>query len=295
VDDPEANFRIPWLSRRRLLGSLAGLGAAQTLGWTKKGAAQSSTPDPDHSNIGDGSASSPYQLVLRCNLNQIDSGTLDALAGVLNTQIAHDFAPIWNIHAVVAALPKGSGAVTGTWPIEIVTENSDPVCSHTDSGHYDRYPCSCNYGNPQAYVIYDENHPRLLAHAVSHECLEMLANPHVNLFRSLISPDPTLGTVCYLVEVCDPCWQIDYNYEIDQGGRPYLVTDFVTPRYFDNGLSPIPGVSYSCKGSVIAPRGIALGCNQQGTDSSGKVWWQAVQTLCGPVVSALNFSDPNCD
>ncbi len=175
----------------------------------------------------------------------------------------------------------------GVWPIEIVTETSDLYCRYPESGHFDKYPCSRDHGKPQAYVLYDKNHPRLLAHAVRHESLEMLANPHLSSFRELKSLDPAPRDVLYIVEVCDPCWQIDYSYEIDHGGNVYLVSDFVTPRYFDADPTPTPGVAYSCKNSVTAPRGIALGCNQQGTDLSGKNWWQAVQTASGITVCPL--------
>ena len=80
---------------------------------------------------------------------------------------------------------------------------------------------------------------------LSHEVLEMLADPCGNhLSPRRIRRDPTSAS-SYLVEVCDPCQSIWYPVN----GVP--VSDFYTPRYFDPVA--IPGVRYSFTGAIEQP------------------------------------------
>jgi len=113
VDVPETNPRISRPTRRRLLGGLAGLAGAARLGWWDRIAAQSATPSPEASNTGDGSAEAPFQLVILSDLEEIDTNLLSDLAEVLNKQISNDFAPAWNIHAIVKPYPKKNE--DGSW------------------------------------------------------------------------------------------------------------------------------------------------------------------------------------
>ena len=63
----------------------------------------------------------------------------------------------------------------------------------------------------------------------SHECLEMLTNPLGD--RVIVGPSPAAPDhqVELLVEICDPVQAPAFGYRIGN----VLVSDFVTPSYFD--------------------------------------------------------------
>ncbi len=66
---------------------------------------------------------------------------------------------------------------------------------------------------------------------MSHELLEMLVDPGINLMAQGPDPsqrsDPT-ALAFYMYEVCDPCEADQYGYEIDG----VTVSDFVHPSWF---------------------------------------------------------------
>jgi hypothetical protein len=60
----------------------------------------------------------------------------------------------------------------------------------------------------------------------SHELLEMLVDPDINL-TATVQPDVN-HMILYSYEVCDPCEYDPYGYKIDN----VLVSDFVHPAWF---------------------------------------------------------------
>ncbi len=61
----------------------------------------------------------------------------------------------------------------------------------------------------------------------SHELLEMLIDPDINL-TAFVQPTPTEGKL-YAYEVCDACEADEYGYTIGT----VLVSDFVYPAWFE--------------------------------------------------------------
>jgi len=61
----------------------------------------------------------------------------------------------------------------------------------------------------------------------SHEVLEMLADPNINL---TVLEETQQGRYLYSYEVCDACQAEDYAYKIDG----VLVSDFVFPSWFES-------------------------------------------------------------
>jgi hypothetical protein len=55
----------------------------------------------------------------------------------------------------------------------------------------------------------------------------------------------------YLIEACDPCQACSYDIS------GVLVSDFITPHYFEPHL--LPGVRYSFTGAITAPRQVLRG------------------------------------
>jgi hypothetical protein len=100
----------------------------------------------------------------------------------------------------------------------------------------------------------------------SHEVLEMLADPSLNRMVAGDSPMPGQGRVEFLVEVCDPCQSRDHAYPVNE----LLVSDFVTPQYFDPATNP--GVRYSFNRSVSRPHEVLADGYLSWRTPDGHLW-----------------------
>lgn len=205
----------------------------------------------------------PVHIALVDESGQVTLEELQSLAGSLNEQIQRDFAPIWNVKASVGAYTKAPPA---TWAVIIQKALDQPgaLGYHTD-----------NANQPVAYVEYQPG-PNGYTVTVSHEALEMLADPygsrmHGALLPEGISPqqvgmtDPS-QQVQYLLEVCDPCEETAYLV----GGNE--LSDFLLPAWYYT--APQAGACYSCQGGCTQPRQVVNGGYVSFGNPSGE-WWQA--------------------
>src|SRR5207244_478688 len=124
------------------------------------------------------------QIALVSKTAEIGPTELARVAAALNTQLARDFAPVWNVDAAVT-----TERAKGAWPL-IVTDDAPAAGVHID-----------DQGRPTAIVGYADD----WALAASHELLEMCVDPHGNRLITARAVKPGQGRVDYLVEVCDPC------------------------------------------------------------------------------------------
>jgi hypothetical protein len=170
--------------------------------------------------------------------------SLDQLAvasAAVQKQITRDFGPIWQISADVAAFGKLSDVPLGYWPIII----RDDIHEQGAAGiHLNK-----RNGQPFALVQFSDNWTL----TVSHECLEMLADPSGNRTQAGNSAANGQGRVEFLVEVCDPSEAVQFAYS----ANGVLVSDFYTPNFFDPVAAP--GVRYSFTGAITEPRQVLDG------------------------------------
>lgn len=168
----------------------------------------------------------------------VPPGQLQQIATAVQQQVDNDFAPVWGVRADISA-PAAGDAIPTAWPLNVVDPGSlNPEESGT---HLD------DQGQPYAQVI---NGPDLSS-VISHEVLEMLADPWGNRFV----PGPDIDTgypdrrVFYLVEVCDPCEKSKYPIDGVQ------VSDFVRPSFYDpNGVAP-----FDFRGTLAGPLKVPQG------------------------------------
>ena len=80
---------------------------------------------------------------------------------------------------------------------------------------------------------------------LSHEVLEMIADPYGNRLVAAMHPTQQDRRVRYLLEICDPCQSMWYPVN----GVP--VSDFYTPRYFDP--VQVEPTRYSFTGAIERP------------------------------------------
>jgi hypothetical protein len=183
-------------------------------------------------------------LVSETDAVQLDD--LSTVSAAMQKQVTRDFGPIWNVDATVDAFDSLDSVPVDYWPVIVADDINQPGAAgfHTD-----------DHGQPFALVQVDDNWPL----TVSHETLEMLADPFGNRTIAGLppdgAPDPigSLDRVTYLVEVSDPCEDAQFSYN----SNGIAVSDFITPNYYDPTASG--GVRYSFTGSITAPHTVLEG------------------------------------
>jgi hypothetical protein len=161
-----------------------------------------------------------------------DAEIQDAIRGV-NRQIHDDFAPYWGMDATLrleghAGRPSDSLAESGE---NLADMRGDaliyvwhPVDLRGALGYHARNFLGIPYGFVFPQVSQQLNEPWPVS--LSHEALEMIADPEVNLLVMGPHPANPGGVVFYWYEMCDAV-QAE-SYEVD--GVP--VSNFLLPLYF---------------------------------------------------------------
>ena len=137
----------------------------------------------------------------------------DALIAALQAFVDNDVAPVWG---TPARLVKSSGFVPGHWAMVFLDDADQPGAL----AYHDLTPD----GLPESKVFVKttlKNHD-LVSVSASHELVEMLVDPAINLMTT--GPDPKL---VYAYESADPVEQLSYPV------RGIAMTDFVYPSYFE--------------------------------------------------------------
>ncbi len=140
------------------------------------------------------------------------------LAAALTRQAHEDFGPIWGIAADVVAATEPSPL---SWNLFLV----DDVTSKSALGNHADTPTTL----PAGYVFCKTTiaDGSLISTSASHELLEMLADPYAN---RAVAVNVGGQIRIYALEVADPCEDDQFAYK---GADGILVSDFVTPEYFD--------------------------------------------------------------
>jgi hypothetical protein len=138
------------------------------------------------------------------------------------TQVSRDFAKVWGVDADLKFIPKGSNADPGSWWIGVF-DDSDQAGA---LGYHDLTPEGLPLG--KVFAGTDKKYGYQWTVTFSHELLEMLGDPDINL-TALVQKDDTTGTM-YAYEVCDACEADENGYKINN----VLVSDFVYPSWFES-------------------------------------------------------------
>lgn len=163
-----------------------------------------------------------------------------ALVAALQTQVTRDFAPAWGVDATLTFVPTGGKPDPGTWWLSIL-KNSDRAIA---LGYHDLTPDGLPIGKSFAGTDGDFGHSWTVT--ASHELLEMLADPHVNL-TVFVHPTPA-DRKLYTYEICDPCQDDSFSYDIGT----VKVCDFVYPAYFQSSPQP-SGTKFDHLGHLQKP------------------------------------------
>lgn len=183
----------------------------------------------------------------------MDLSELARASAALQKQVTRDLAPRWGVTATVDAFPRLDDVPAGYRPIVLTFQSlNGRVGIHLDHN-----------GQPYALI---EMTPLWSLHA-SRACLEMLINPFGLRTASTRSPRSDQQPVELLLEICAPCQDARYGYEING----VLVSDFCTPAYF--GVST-NDPRYSFGGSIDAPFQVLPGGHLTFREVLTDRWWR---------------------
>lgn len=141
---------------------------------------------------------------------------LKKMVDAIQVQIDRDWTPAWGIPAKLNLLPHGQHPPANMWWLGIF-DNADQAGA---LGYHDLTSAGLPIGKVFAKTTLDAHD--LVSVTLSHEVLEMLGDPDINLIVQK-------GARGYSYEVCDAVEDDSLGYDIN-GVR---VSDFVYPQYFE--------------------------------------------------------------
>jgi len=144
------------------------------------------------------------------------------VVAALQKQVTNDFAPVWGAPAQLTIVPKGNQPPSGSWWL-VLLDDSDQANA---LGYHDLTTEGLPIG--KVFAASDLKAGTSWTVTASHELLEMLADPNVNL-TVFVEGSNTAG-VLYAYEVCDACEDDSLGYQIDN----VLMSDFVYPSWFES-------------------------------------------------------------
>jgi hypothetical protein len=206
----------------------------------------------------------PQNIAIVSLANEVSMRSLLQATAAVQKQVTRDFEPIWGTPGNVDAFADFNDVPSDYLPVALFRDvrqfaaqmvelvGRDPatrVISAFERGRLTGIHLNSFTRQPFALVAATGAWTVTL----SHEILEMLADPSGNRLVAAYHPNPAQRgrRVQYLLEVCDPCLSRWYSVN----GVP--VSDFVTPQYFDPVR--VPGMRYSFTGSLVEPRHILEG------------------------------------
>jgi hypothetical protein len=145
------------------------------------------------------------------------------VVAALQQQVTNDFRPIWGTDAELTMVPQGTQAPASTWWL-VILDDSDQAGA---LGYHDLTPDGLPIG--KVFAASDLKAGTSWSVTASHELLEMLADPNINLTVFVQNANNTSGTL-YAYEVCDACEDDSFGYKINN----ILVSDFVYPAWFES-------------------------------------------------------------
>ncbi len=166
------------------------------------------------------------QIAIINESSAVKAKELPVVIAALQNQVTRDFAPIWGVSAKLKLVASASAALATDWQLILLddSDQADALGYHetTDSGR----PLG------KVFVKSDIEAGTSWTNTLSHELLEILADPDANLSAWIDKADGSAQLVSY--EVCDPVEADSLGYKIGT----VLVSDFVLPSYFEPNAPP---------------------------------------------------------
>jgi hypothetical protein len=149
-------------------------------------------------------------------------GDVAPVVAALQKQVTNDFRPVWGADAMLTIVAAGTPPPAGSWWL-VLLDDSDQANA---LGYHDLTTEGLPIG--KVFAASDLKAGTSWTVTASHELLEMLADPNVNL--TVFVQSSNTGGILYSYEVCDSCEDDSYGYTIDN----VAVSDFVYPAWFES-------------------------------------------------------------
>jgi hypothetical protein len=164
----------------------------------------------------------PIQISI-INASTVLSDTeIRPVVDALQKQVTNDFRPAWGVDAELAFIPTGAEPLAATWWLTIL-DDSDQAGA---LGYHDLTPDGLPIG--KVFAATDLKYGSNWTVTASHELLEMLGDPNINLTVLVQTSDENAGRL-FAYEVCDACEDDSFSYKIGEVN----VSDFVFPSWFE--------------------------------------------------------------
>ena len=163
----------------------------------------------------------PVQISIVNASTVLADSEIEPVVEALQNQVTKDFRPPWGIDAKLSFVPTGEQPSADTWWLTIL-DDADQAGS---LGYHDLTPAGLPMG--KVFAGTDLKYGYTWSVTASHELLEMLADPNINL-TVLVQSSDTAGRL-YAYEICDACEADENGYKVGN----VLVSDFVFPSWFE--------------------------------------------------------------
>ena len=164
----------------------------------------------------------PIQISVINASTVLSDAEIEPVIEALQQQVTKDFRPAWGIDAELKFVARGDEPSQDTWWLSIL-DDADQAGA---LGYHDVTSAGLPIG--KVFAGTDLKYGYTWSVTASHELLEMLGDPNINL-TVLVQRSDTAGKL-YAYEVCDACEADEFGYTI--GG--VLVSDFVFPAWFED-------------------------------------------------------------
>jgi len=162
------------------------------------------------------------------------------VVAALQKQVTNDFRPAWGVDAELEFVPSGAQPPAGSWWLSIL-DDSDQANA---LGYHDLTTDGLPIG--KVFAGTDLKVGASWSVTASHELLEMLADPNINLTVFVQNADTT-GRL-YAYEACDACEADNLGYQVDN----ILLSDFVFPSWFE-GFRAHGSTQFAQTGHIQGP------------------------------------------
>jgi hypothetical protein len=174
----------------------------------------------------------------------VDDDQVQTIADALQQQVNGNFHPIWGMDCRLKFVPKGQTPEPGSWWLAFL-DDSDQAGA---LGYHDLTPDQHPLG--KVFAKTDQKYGLEASVTASHELLEMLGDPYVNLTAL---DHKTLRMYAY--ETADAVEADELGYDVNG----VMLSDWVTPHFFDREAANRPGIKFDFQGHLSEPFSLAKG------------------------------------
>jgi hypothetical protein len=170
----------------------------------------------------------------------VDNNEARKVTDALQKQVKNDFAPVWGTNADLEFYNDYRQIPAGYWWL-VILDDADVAGA---GGYHDLTVEGLPLG--KVFAKTEMAAGAEWSVAASHELLEMLEDPDINL--TVLRMNEENEPLLYSYEVCDACEADKFGYRIDN----ILISDFVYPSWFEDFTHPA-GTKYDHKNYVKKP------------------------------------------